>query len=228
MTDEKMTVLLYSFSYPADKIENADNILYKLIELGKELEVEIGKEDEGALCLVKCQDLIKKLGPTALMQMVPLQEKLVQPTPNKSVIVANIQSMLDKLKPSQELVIIDGYIFPQKHDPDYADTVVDVLENVVKGLSKLIFITSRKYDVLLYQDIQNRLKQQNQNIVVDICFTDDFHDRFWIADRKKGMSVGTSLNRIGKKYFLVDYLEDQDVQDIVQAAISEGLIQKQI
>lgn len=226
MTDKEKTVQLFSFSYPADKIENAANIFYELIELGKKLGVEIGKEDEGALCLVKCQDLIKKLGPTAVMQMGLLQEALLPPGSNKPQLVTEIQSMLDKLKPSQELVIIDRYIFPQENrrDPNYADIVVDVLKNVVKGLSKLIFITSGDYDVRLSQDIQNRLKQQNENLVVEVKNTDVFHDRFWIADRKEGMVVGTSLNGIGKKYFLIDYLEEQDVRDIVQAAIGKGLI----
>ncbi len=226
MTDKK-TVLLFSFSYPADKKENAEKMIYEFLDgLEKKLEVEIGQVNEDVLCLVKCQNLIKELGPTAIMQMIPVQEELLPPGSNKPQLVTKIQSMLDKLKPFQELVIIDGYIFPQgnRRDPNYADTVVDVLKNVVNGLSKLIFITSRDYDVRLSQDIQNRLKQQNQNLVVEVKNTDVFHDRFWITDRNKGMLVGTSLNGIGKKYFVIDYLEEQDVRDIVQAAIDEGLI----
>jgi hypothetical protein len=46
--------------------------------------------------------------------------------------------------------------------------------------------------------------------------TDDFHDRFWIADKAKGLFVGTSLNGIGKKYALVDVMRDEDTATIVK------------
>lgn len=45
--------------------------------------------------------------------------------------------------------------------------------------------------------------------------SNDFHDRFWIADHARGIVVGTSLNQIGSKIFLVDELSKRDINAIL-------------
>ena len=58
------------------------------------------------------------------------------------------------------------------------------------------------------------IQKINTSIKVSQKYTDDFHDRFWIIDDKKGLFIGTSLNGIGKRYSLIDYLQDSDVANI--------------
>ena len=51
-------------------------------------------------------------------------------------------------------------------------------------------------------------------LVHRIKYTTAFHDRFWIADKTRGVFVGTSLNGIGKRYSIADYLREEDVREI--------------
>jgi len=52
--------------------------------------------------------------------------------------------------------------------------------------------------------------------LISTKYSDVFHDRFWIADEVRGVFVGTSLNGIGRRYAIIDYLQQRDVVDIVQ------------
>lgn len=48
--------------------------------------------------------------------------------------------------------------------------------------------------------------------------SNDFHDRFWIADRARGLVIGTSLNKIGSRIFFVDQLSGSDVKAVLAEA----------
>jgi hypothetical protein len=54
--------------------------------------------------------------------------------------------------------------------------------------------------------------------------SEKFHDRFWLADGARGLVVGTSLNGLGKRYALVDFMQPSDVRDVVQALKTEGFL----
>ena len=54
--------------------------------------------------------------------------------------------------------------------------------------------------------------------------TNDFHDRFCIADEVKALFIGTSLNGIGRKYALADFMEDEDTATIVKELRRASLI----
>lgn len=58
---------------------------------------------------------------------------------------------------------------------------------------------------------------------VRVVHSSDFHDRFWIADRKRGVIVGTSLNKIGRKVFFVDALSTSDTTDVVAEVERPGV-----
>lgn len=53
----------------------------------------------------------------------------------------------------------------------------------------------------------------------------DFHDRFWIANRKKGFYTATSFNGIGKRISLINLLTDDDVEEIVKEICNQSLIE---
>lgn len=46
--------------------------------------------------------------------------------------------------------------------------------------------------------------------------SDDFHDRFWIADRARGVVVGASLDGLGSKLFFIDELKRSDASSIME------------
>ena len=64
------------------------------------------------------------------------------------------------------------------------------------------------------------VQQVKAGLAVTVRYTNTFHDRFWIADQTKGVFCGTSLNGIGIRYSLADYLKEEDVQEIVARAAS--------
>ena len=66
------------------------------------------------------------------------------------------------------------------------------------------------------QNIHTAIKQINPNISINTKYTKIFHDRFWIVDSKKGVFVGTSLNGIGRRYAVIDWLQEDDAKEITQ------------
>ncbi|MEZ5284987.1 MAG: hypothetical protein R2712_09300 [Vicinamibacterales bacterium] len=63
---------------------------------------------------------------------------------------------------------------------------------------------------VLQHDLQERAPQCRLRHAA----TKRYHDRFWIADEERGLFVGTSLNGIGKRYCLVDYMAPHDASEI--------------
>lgn len=109
---------------------------------------------------------------------------------------------------NKELIIIDSY----------ADkTLLDIIKNLKV---KVIIITKPK-GLLKEMDIENYNKQYNN---LKIIYNDTFHDRYFILDRKKVYHCGTSINRIGKRTFSVNYIsDDQMINSLVN--IIEKLIE---
>ena len=66
------------------------------------------------------------------------------------------------------------------------------------------------YDTEVTEKIENKLTQD-----IKIIWNDDFHDRFWIADRKKGFYTGTSINGLGKRITLINLLSKDEVKIII-------------
>jgi hypothetical protein len=61
---------------------------------------------------------------------------------------------------------------------------------------------------------------------IKVKYSNDFHDRFWIANRNKGFCTGTSLNGVGKKISLINEIADEDVKDIIAELESRDLIER--
>ena len=63
------------------------------------------------------------------------------------------------------------------------------------------------------------------SLSVKLKTSDAFHDRFWIDPlAAKGFITGTSLNGLGKRYALVDHLQQTDAADVIAALRNEGLL----
>lgn len=62
------------------------------------------------------------------------------------------------------------------------------------------------------------------NTTVTIKYNNDFHDRFWISDRKKGFYTGTSFNGVGKRIALINLLSPDDVTEIITELTKQTII----
>lgn len=133
--------------------------------------------------------------------------------------------MLERLTPKSEFVVVDRYLLPKQPCPtDYLDTLVQVLEPAVRGVKELLVVTSKKHNARLRHALEQRLRALNPGCRFRHCCSENFHDRFWIADRAQGLFVGTSLNGLGRRYALADKLAADDVRQIMAALASEGLL----
>lgn len=109
-----------------------------------------------------------------------------------------------------DLIIIDPYLFPRRFNSEYTYLMIEILNGV--KLKSIQFITSKKtYNEKLYNDIKNMCDCKN----IRLKFTDDYHDRFWIANKSKGFIMGTSLNGLGSRISLIDFINKDDLKDIV-------------
>lgn len=126
-----------------------------------------------------------------------------------------MQKFLDVTLKGNSLIIIDRYIFPKKYDVDYPDFLIDILKKYFSKLNRITFITSASYNQKVQTQIFAGIHKHNRKINIAMKHSEDFHDRFWISPRnRKGVFMGTSLNGLGKKYTLIDYMSDGDVREI--------------
>lgn len=116
-----------------------------------------------------------------------------------------------------ELIIVDPYIFSSEQD-DYCDMLASILEH---SKSREIIVVTDKNNCkqLSVNKVSNKI-----NIVLNIKYSNCFHDRFWIADRKEGFFTGTSFNGIGKKISLISGLEKDDVKEIIDELNAQSLL----
>jgi len=183
--------------------------------------IEVYILDVDTYCLEMCQKLIMEKGPTYILSLKKLQEALlpkVDSIEGQDLLVKLLSNHLRALSPSKDLIIVDRYFFPMNlpNRMEYLTTFREIFGSVVPKVASVRFITEPKYNQALYQDIKNILVKLNPKINVIHKTTNDFHDRFWIADEMKGLFVGTSLNGIGRKYALADFMKDEDTATVVK------------
>ena len=95
----------------------------------------------------------------------------------------------------KELIIIDRY----------ADTTV--LDMIKKLKVKVILVTKRN-GLLTNQDIERYNSQYNNLEVVN---SDDYHDRYFVIDKKEVYHCGASINHAGSRTFSINKWEDKKV-----------------
>lgn len=97
----------------------------------------------------------------------------------------------------EEIVIIDSY----------ADkTILDIVKNMDVSIT---IITSKKAK-LTSLEIEKFNKQYDK---LKVIYSNTFHDRYLIIDKKEVYHVGSSLNHAGEKLFSLNHLKDKMVKD---------------
>lgn len=157
-------------------------------------------------------------GPSYFLNMTMLQEdispKEPQPTAEK-----RMADRMQRLAPETELIITDPYLFTgsRKTDPEvYAASVGKILAPALTAGLRITAVVSRDgNNTKVREAVEDELHTRMNDLTVSVIESSDFHDRFWIADRSRGLIVGTSLNKIGTKIFFVDELSEDDLHDVL-------------
>jgi len=127
------------------------------------------------------------------------------------------QYLLEIDSEGNELIIVDPYFFSSE-ESDYCDLLASILNQSKAG--KIIVVTDKHN---CKQASVNKISNK-MNKVLEVKYSNCFHDRFWIANRKKGFYTGTSFNGIGKKISLINTLPQDDVKDIIDELSTQSLI----
>lgn len=92
----------------------------------------------------------------------------------------------------EELIIVDGY----------ADKIV---LDMIKNLKCQVILITKNGALLKPLDVE---KYNSQYTNLQIIYSNTFHDRYFILDRKVVYHCGASLNHAGSKTFSINILED--------------------
>lgn len=101
-------------------------------------------------------------------------------------------------KSKKEIIIIDNY----------ADTTL--LEIISKINKNVILITNKK--ILKDIDINKYNKQYNNLTIIG---NNTFHDRFIILDMDKIFHIGSSINNLGNKTFMICLIEEESIKELL-------------
>lgn len=219
-------------SLDAEKLLEAYSLIKKLDEsLRAQYEIGFQILDLDTYVYEKCKQLILKDGASKILSTIRLQEELlpvVKDSESHHLIVKVLRDKISTFSPSNNLVLVDNYIFPSsirtaKEELDYIQIFEDIFFSTINKIEKIIFVTKPNYNSNLYAKIEGLLLSINPDLSIMCKTTDAFHDRFWIIDKSKGLFVGTSLNGIGKRYAMVDTIRDKDVQELMK--VLENLVE---
>ncbi|MCX8452806.1 hypothetical protein [Paenarthrobacter ureafaciens] len=168
--------------------------------------------------LEEIQEQLVEKGPGSFLNMTWLQEDISPKEPPKTA-EQRMSDRMSKLAPADDLIITDPYLFTssRKRDShDYAASVVGMIAPALaKGLRITAIVSPSQNDDTVRTAVLDQLHARGQDLDITVVESPDFHDRFWIADRTRGLVVGTSLNKIGSRIFFVDELGKSDVAAVL-------------
>lgn len=186
--------------------------LLKINEYAKGLGYTV-RESRKEYSLSEVKERLRCEGPSAFLRIVPVQEDISPKSPLPSARVF-VEERLAKLAPARELIITDPYLFVG--DPEYAQWLAKLMASVLVEDGHVICVVNKGMDHEVKKLTEQELIRLMPNVSLKVLRSNNFHDRFWIADRDRGVIVGASLNGIGRKIFFMDNLPSVDVEDVVQ------------
>ena len=108
-------------------------------------------------------------------------------------------------KAKKEIIIIDNY----------ADkSILDMIMN----LNVKVIIVTRKFNLLKDIDIKKYNRQYHN---LKVIYSNKFHDRFIILDKKVLYHSGASYKDLGNKCFAINKMEDKEYLEIIIRNIGE-------
>lgn len=174
-------------------------------------------------------EYVARHGTSSLLNREPLFEALIAKGATAPIIVPLLHGFLRALGTPTDLVIVDPYFLasgPAAQMAAYPALVVQVLQPVLATLNKLTIITfASKVDPGLSASVTAALAAAAPGLTVAYKTSDAFHDRFWVDPLAgNGFITGSSLNGLGKRYALVERLQQQDAADVISALRTQQLL----
>jgi hypothetical protein len=170
------------------------------------------------------RQLLNERGVTYIWRLMRFQEAVIPQTKNVGPLVHVLERILAKLALSQDFIIVDRYLFAKGFDPGYRPLLGSLLAPVAKAVRRIRFITGPGSEPRLLKQVREFLLAEVPRLSILYGISNGFHDRFWIADQSRGLHLGTSLNGLGKRYALVDYIASHDVREIVDSLRTRALL----
>lgn len=144
----------------------------------------------------------------------PLNESVLSRNISSERVAQIFQDNMPHQNSDKELIVIDPYFFSANEDT-FSDTVIRLSKilNAYPTLSTIKIVTDSRNSRSNKSALIEVLKEMISNVTC--ADSSDFHDRFWLLNGERGIVVGTSLNGIGNKIFLIAPLEQDDVKVIM-------------
>lgn len=153
----------------------------------------------------------------SILSFTVVMDDITTPSMHINDIERVFHKFVEHLKPINHLIIVDPYFYPKLDDVDTVATkFIQLIDPIINEIVKITVVSNGINKPSINKYIEN-LKKANPKIQLENYITQDFHDRFWLnPTAKKGIVVGTSINGIGKKIFLVDTLNRVDVSQVIE------------
>lgn len=195
-----------------NKLSRIDNVEYEILSNN----------------LIEENSLIEKIFINGLTDTIKEEDKsyaIGTPYDKSNEIVVVFKKFLDRIIISDHLILVDPYIFSDNNiKQNYSNFLIEIFNYHLKKIQKVTFVTSKnKFKKETQRFIYEGFHNIKNKITLETKFSSLFHDRYWICGNR-GIFVGTSLNGIGSKYCLIDYIKSSDLIDIKRYLSNEKLI----
>jgi hypothetical protein len=191
----------------------------QLIELAEELKTKgysLSFMDIPLLVRLEMKSILLEKGATAVLSFGPLNEEVLPDNAPRDSVADTLRYKLNRCAPTSSLLIIDPYLYPIAADPDYVTYFLKIFGDAIRACTTLTIVTLPNRNSGLETQLDAAIRSIVPQITINTKYSMVFHDRFWIADDSRGVFVGTSLNGIGRRYAVIDYLREEDADQIVQ------------
>lgn len=153
-----------------------------------------------------------------------VQEDLIGPGTSRPEYVALVSDMVAKLAPRTSLVLVDPWLLTSTKRLTPAGLATDVLDAIAPAVAsgaRLTFCAAEgPADVRIA--LQHGLRERGHSGEVQFRTSQEFHDRFIVADGDRGLFLGASFNSVGSRYSLVDYLTPEDARSVAAALLTDS------
>lgn len=173
----------------------------------------------------RAEDELLERGMTNLMTPTYHHETAGTPYDKRPDIIAVFRKYLDRIILSDHLVLVDAYLFSDKDEKGkYSQFVNGIFSEHLKKLQRVTFITKKdSVNKAAKEAITEGFLNVKRQLKIEVKYTDLFHDRFWICGNR-AIFVGTSFSGLGKKYCLIDYIDQDDLLTIKGYLKNEKLL----
>lgn len=206
-----MTTRYLYFFDPNDP--NGDDLL-KIQDFVSKMGYNISFSPKDVYLMVEVPELIRQYGITNCLSFQPLNEEVLPDNTSRDILLDTLRYKLNRIGPKKEFLLIDPHLFPNNYDPDYIAYLISIFGDTLRKVSTFYLVTLPIRNRSLERKFRQMALSINSALKIGTKHTNIFHDRFWIADKERGLFVGTSLNGIGKRYAVVDYLDPRDAKEI--------------